>query len=100
MTEGSEQHEHPDKIHIEVATMVFLLVLLVLFCTICLCVSNRKTTRRSNIIGRTWSLRPKKCLGKDIPGRNVSEEIVKHGIAQYVILYMDGKKDKFVQLQL
>ena len=102
MTEGSEQHEHPDKVHIEVETMVLLLVLLVLFCTICVCVSNRDTTRRSNIIGRTWSLRPNKCLGKDIPGRNVSEEIVKQK-AQYVIfviLYMDDKKDKFVQLQL
>ena len=95
MTEGSEQHEHPDKVHIEVETMVLLLVLLVLFCTICVCVSNRDTTRRSNIIGRTWSLRPKKC--KDvIPGSKVREEIVK----QKVILYMDDKKDKYVQLQL
>ena len=97
MTEGSEQHEHSDKVHIEVATMVIILVLLVLFCTICVCVSNRDTTRRSNDIGGTWSLRPNKCLGKDIPGRNVSEEIVKQK-AQYVILYMN--KDEYVQLQL
>ena len=70
------------------------------FCTICLCVSNRDATQRSNIIGRTWSLRPKKCQRKDVlPGRNVREEIVKQK-AQYVILYMDDKKDKYVQLQL
>ena len=100
MTKGSEQHQHPDEVHIGVETLVILLVLLVLFCTICVCVSNRDTTRRSNIIGRTWSLGPKNCQRKDVlPGRNVSEEIVRQK-AQYVILHMDGKKDKFVQLQL
>ena len=99
MTEGLE-YEHVNKFLMEVETMVILLVLLVLFCTICVCVSNRDTTRRSNIIGRTWSLGPKNCQRKDVlPGRNVSEEIVRQK-AQYVILHMDGKKDKFVQLQL
>ena len=92
MTEGLE-HEHENKFHIEMETMVFLLVLLVLFCRISVCVSNHDTTHRSNI-GRTCTF---KKQSKDVPGRNVSEEIVKQ---QYVILYMDSKKDKYVQPQM
>ena len=66
--EGSED-EHEDKFHIKVETMVFLLVFFVLFCTICLCVSNHDNTQRSNISSRTWSLRPKNCQRKDVlPG--------------------------------
>ena len=92
MTQGFEP-EHENKFHIEMETMVFLLVLLVLFCRISVCVSNHDTTHRSNI-GRTCTF---KKQSKDVPGRNVSEEIVKQ---QYVILYMDSKKDKYVQLQM
>ena len=94
MREGLE-HEHENKFHIEVETMVFLLVLLVLFCRISVCVSNLDTTQRSSI-GHTWTF---KKHSKDVPGRNVSEEIVKQQ-AQHVILYMDSKKDKYVQLQM
>ena len=94
MTQGLE-HEHENKFHVEVETMVFLLVLLVLFCRICVCASNHDTTRRTNI-GRTWTF---KKHSKDVPGQNVSEEIVKQQ-AQYVSLYMDSKKDKYVQLQM
>ena len=92
MTQGFEP-EHENKFHIEMETMVFLLVLLVLFCRISVCVSNHDTTHRSNI-GRTCTF---KKQSKDVPGRNVSEEIVKQ---QYVILYMDSKKDKYVQPQM
>ena len=94
MTEGLE-HEHENEFHIELETMVFLLVLLVLFCRICVCASNHDTTRRSNI-GRIGSFAKH---SKDIPGQNVTEEIVKQQ-AQYVILYMVSKKDKYVQLQM
>ena len=89
------EYEHEDKFHVELETMVFLLVLLVLFCRICVCASNHDTTRRSNV-GRIGSF---KKHSKDIPGQNVTEEIVKQQ-AQYVILYMDSKKDKYVQLQM
>ena len=92
MTEGLE---HEDKFHVEVETMVFLLVLLVLFCRICVCASNHDTTQRSNI-GCTCAF---KKHSKDVPGRNVGEEIVKQQ-AQHLILYMDSKKDKYVQLQM
>ena len=94
MTEGLE-HEHENKFHIEMETMVFLLVLLVLFCRISVCVSNHDTTHRSNI-GRTWTF---KKQSKDVPGQNASEEIVKQQ-AQHLILYMDSKKDKYVQPQM
>ena len=90
MTEG---YGHENKFHIEMETMVFLLALLVLFCRISVCVSNHDTTHRSNI-GRTWTF---KKQSKDVPGRN--EEILKQQ-AQHVILYMDSKKDKYVQLQM
>ena len=80
MTEGLE-YEHVNKFLMEVETMVILLVLLVLFCTICICVSNHEN------IGRTWTF---KKHSKDVPGRNVSEEIVKQQ-EQNVILYMDSK---------
>ena len=93
MTEGLE-NEHEDKFHVELETMVFLLVLLVLFCRICVCASNHDTTHRSNI-ERTWTF--KKYI-KGEPGRNVSKENLNQQ-AQYVILYMDSKKDKYVQLQ-
>ena len=92
MTQG---YEHENNFHVEVETMVFLLVLLVLFCRICVCASNHGTTQRSNI-GHTWTF---KKQSKDVPGQNVSEEIVKQQ-AQHVILYMDSKKDKYVQLQM
>ena len=88
MTKGLE-HEHENKFHIEMETMVFFLVLLVLFCRISVCVSNHDTTRRSNI----------KKHSKDVPGRNVSKENLNQQ-AQYVILYMDSKKDKYDQLQM
>ena len=84
MIQGLE-HEHEDKFQVEVETMVFLVVLLVLFCRICVCASNHDTTQTSNI-GRTWTF---KKHSKDIPGRNVSEENLKQQ-AQYVILYMDS----------
>ena len=89
------EYEHEDKFHVELETVVFLLVLLVLFCRICVCASNHDTTRRSNI-GRIGSFAKH---SKDIPGQNVTEEIVKQQ-AQYVILYMVSKKDKYVQLQM
>ena len=50
MTEGLE-YEHVNKFLMEVETMVILLVLLVLFCTICICVSNHEN------IGRTWTFK-------------------------------------------
>ena len=92
MTQG---YEHENNFHVEVETMVFLLVLLVLFCRICVCASNHGTTQRSNI-GHTWTF---KKQSKDVPGQNVSEEIVKQQ-AQHIILYMDSKKDKYVQLHM
>lgn len=94
MTEGL-QHEHENKFHIEMETMVFLLVLLVLFCRICVCASNHDTTRRSNI-GRKYTF---KKQSKDVPGQTMSEENLKQQ-AQHVIFYMDSKKNKYVQLQM
>ena len=94
MTEGLE-HEHENEFHIELETMVFLLVLLVLFCRICVCASNHDTTQRSNIgHSRTF-----KKQSKDVSGQNLNEEIVKQQ-AQYVILNIDSKKDKYVQPQM
>ena len=93
MTEGLE---HEDKFHVELETMVFLLVLLVLFCRICVCASNHDTVQRSKI-GCTCTF--KNRHSKDVPGRNVGEEIVKQQ-AQHVILYMDSKNDKYVQVHM